>query len=782
VDRFRITGASEGDPVGQVYGRMRVGGQVIWATEFLESTRTSGGRSGGKGRPSTPQTTSYSYSVSLAIALCEGEISQVGRVWADGDEVDPETLNMRVYPGSMTQLPDPKISAVQGAENTPAFRGTAYVVMEDLALEPFGNRVPQFSFEVVRPSQTASLAVPDDMASGVQAVAMMPGTGEYALATTPVYYDGGFGRTSSANVNTASSKTDFSVSLDALTQQLPQCQSTSLIVSWFGDDLRCGQCRLDPRVERSNADPSKMPWEVSGIRRGDARLVPYDAEDRPLYGGTPTDRSVIEAIQALRAAGQEVMFYPFILMAQTEGNTLTDPYSGTPGQPALPWRGRITLSLAPGVGGSPDQTAAAASEVSAFMGVTQPSDFRVSGSDVEYDGPPDEGYRRFILHYAHLCAVAGGVDAFCIGSEMRGLTRIRGADNSFPAVDALRALAADCRSILGPDCEITYAADWSEYFGYHPQDGSGDVFNNLDPLWADLNIDFVGIDNYMPISDWRDGRDHLDASVGSIYDLDYLKANVAGGEGYDWYYHSAQARDAQIRTPITDGAHGEPWVFRYKDIRNWWDNYHHDRVDGARSDTPSAWEPRSKPIRFTELGCAAIDKGTNEPNKFLDPKSAESSLPVYSKGLRDPLIQLQYLRAMFAYWRDPVNNPTSEVYGGEMVDMSRAHVWAWDARPYPYFPANTDVWSDGDNYDRGHWLTGRATGRSLADVVTEICARSGLYDIDVSNLYGFVRGYVVDFVSDARAALQPLMLAYGFDAVEREGKLVFFNRDGLPKA
>ncbi|MEO1706029.1 MAG: hypothetical protein AAFR50_11935, partial [Pseudomonadota bacterium] len=30
VERFRLTGASEGSAIGQIYGRMRVGGQVIW--------------------------------------------------------------------------------------------------------------------------------------------------------------------------------------------------------------------------------------------------------------------------------------------------------------------------------------------------------------------------------------------------------------------------------------------------------------------------------------------------------------------------------------------------------------------------------------------------------------------------------------------------------------------------------------------------------------------------------------------------------------------------------
>ncbi len=348
----------------------------------------------------------------------------------------------------------------------------------------------------------------------------------------------------------------------------------------------------------------------------------------------------------------------------------------------------------------------------------------------------------------------------------------------FPAVAALRALAADVRGILGAGCKIGYAADWSEYFGYHPQDGSGDLYFHLDPLWADPNVDFVGIDNYMPLSDWRDGDDHADADWGAIWNLDYLKANVEGGEGYDWYYASTNAEVLQQRTAITDGEYGEPWVWRYKDIRGWWENAHHERIGGVRQASPTAWVPESKPVWFTEYGCAAVDKGSNQPNKFLDPKSSESSLPKYSDGRRDDLIQMQYVRAIGDYWSEPANNPISGVYGGSMIDMGRAHVWAWDARPYPVFPANTALWSDGGNYAKGHWLTGRVTARSLAPVVAEVCEAAGVAAYDVSGLYGIVRGYVVEDVSTGRAALQPLMLAHGFDAVERDGVLRFSNRDG----
>ena len=780
VDRFRLTGSGEGGAVARVHGRMRVGGHVIWATHFVETESTTGG-GGGKWSAPQPPTTRFDYSVSLALALCEGEIVRVGRVWADGVEVSPSGLNMRVYKGTATQQPDPKIVAVEGADHAPAYRGTAYVVMEDLPLGQFGNRVPQFTFEVMRPSEPGTPPEIADIARQVRGVALIPGTGEYSLATTQVNLSSAYAESVAINVNSPSGATDFSTSITALEEELPRCGSVSLVVSWFGSDLRCGACEIRPKVEQREVDGDTMPWQVAGITREDALLVPRQ-DDRPVYGGTPADAAVVEGIRALKAQGFSPMFYPFILMEQMGGNTLPDPYTGQTGQPRLPWRGRITLSVAPGVAGTPDRSAAAAAEVAAFMGAAQVSDFALDGTRVTYSGSDDWGYRRFILHNAFLCKAAGGVDAFCVGSEMVGLTQIRGAGDSFPAVAALRQLAGEVRGILGADCKITYAADWSEYHGYQPA-GTGDKYFHLDPLWADENIDFIGVDNYMPLSDWRDGQGHADAGFGSIYNLDYLAGNVAGGEGYDWFYHSPEARDAQIRTPITDGD-GEPWVWRYKDFKGWWQNEHHDRIDGQRVAARSPWVPGSKPFWFTEFGCAALDKGTNQPNKFLDPKSSESLLPYYSNGLRDDFMQMQYLRAIFRHFADAGNNPVVDGpdYAGPMVDMTRAHVWCWDARPYPFFPGNTELWSDGDNYRRGHWLNGRAVSRTLAQVVTEICATAGVTDIDVARLYGVVRGYVVPDVATARAQLQPLLLAYGIEVAERDGRLVFRNRDGIATA
>lgn len=771
LERFRISGASEGAPVARAWGRVRLAGQVIWATRFRETVASSGG---GKGA-SAPKSTQFSYSVSLAIALCEGEIRRVGRVWADGNEIEPNSLQMRIYKGTETQLPDPKIAAVEGAGKAPTYRGIAYVVIEELELAAFGNRVPQFTFEVVRGAQPDATPAIEELAATVPGVCMIPGTGEYALATTPVHFVMGPGVNQPANVHMATDQTDFALSLDQLSEEMPGVGAVSLVVSWFGDDLRCGQCSIRPKVGQKVVDGVGMPWRSGGIARAAAVEVPK-VGGRSVYGGTPSDQSVIEAVQALNAAGKAVTFYPFILMDQLDGNTLVDPWTNTAGQPAFPWRGRITTSLAPGVAGSPDLSATAAAEVASFFGTATASQFSRSGSVISYSGPVEWSYRRFILHNAMVCQAAGGVESFCIGSEMRALTQIRGAGGSFPAVDALVALAAEVRLILGSSCKLTYAADWSEYFGYH---ADGNVYFHLDALWASPNIDFIGIDNYMPMSDWREGEGHADAGWQTLHNPDYLQANIAGGEGFDWYYANDADEAAQTRTPISDGTYDEPWVYRYKDLRNWWTCQHHPRIAGVRQPTPTAWVPQSKPFRFTEFGCGAVDKGTNQPNRFLDPKSSESGLPKYSSGQRDDLLQMAYFTAMARFWRDPANNPESLVYAAPMLDFDHSLAWAWDARPFPAFPVYQSLWDDGANFETGHWLNGRSATQSLAAVIAEVCEGSDVPDANTDRALGVVRGYGLTEVTSARAVLQPMLQAASVDAVEREGQLAFIKRTGL---
>ena len=539
---------------------------------------------------SSTDSTTYSYFVNFAQALCEGEVAGMGRIWAVGAESDLSLYDIRFYPGSATQTADPLIEAKEGV--TPAYRGTCYVVFEHLPLEQWGNRLPQISVEVFRPT--------GDLEAMIPGVAIIAGNEFGFDPSTRVDQVNG----PSENRRGLTAVTDFTASMDRLQQLVPGIKSVMLVLPWFGDDLRAQSCTIRPKVDSGTKSTSPISRSVGGLTRSGA-LVVSQVDGRPAYGGSSTDESAIRAIAALKARGLHVTVCPFIEMDIAAGNSLPDPYSNgaaTLGQPAYPWRGRITCSPAAGFTGSPDQTATAGTQISAFLGAAAAADFGGSGTTVTYAGPDEWSYRRFILHHAVL-AERGGADAFLIGSEMVGLSQVRSSAAAYPFVDGLIDLAADASALFSGS--IGYAADWSEYHSHRPADGSGDVYFNLDPLWSDANIDFIGIDNYLPIADWRDGGDHLDfdpAGATSIYDDAYLRANVEGGEYFDWYYASAADRDAQIRTPIADAAYGKPWVFRNKDIRAWWSTAHYDRPAGVESDSATAFVPQDLLFCFLELG------------------------------------------------------------------------------------------------------------------------------------------------------------------------------------
>jgi hypothetical protein len=597
-------------------------------------------------------------------------------------------------------------------------------------------------------------------------VTLIPGTTEFGYEPSPLVSILAPGTSRQENRHVTSAASDVQAALDDLMGVCPNLERIALVVAWFGSDLRCGHCIVQPGVEIAVKGLNGAPWSVDGVTRPGAYLV-SQIGGRPAFGGTPSDLSVVHLIAELRARGLKITFYPFLVMDIRVGNALPDPWTNAATQPAYPWRGRITCDPAPGQPGSPQGTAAAAAQVANFF----------SGGTWNY--------RRMILHYAGLVASVGGVDAFLIGSELKALTRVRSGAGVYPAVDALVTLAADVKAIVGSSTIVSYGADWTEY-GADVVDAS-EVRFPLDPLWASSAIGAVGIDYYAPLADWRDEAGHRDALVASsTYDQGYLGGNVRGGEGFDWHYIDDAARAAQTRTDITDGL-GKPWVFRSKDIWNWWADLHYARVAHSELSTPTAWIPRSKPIWFIEVGCPAVDKGANQPSVFPDPKSSENQLPYFSNGARDDLIQRRALEAFLgafdpAFGADDAHNPVSPLYGGRMVEVSAIHLWTWDARPYPVFPATSDIWSDGPNWQTGHWLTGRLGAAPLDALVGALLADAGVDGVDTSALRDGCDGYVVDRPMSPRAMIEPLAMAYAFDATAADGALRFIQRGGAPVA
>ncbi len=774
IHDLRMTTSREGFAVPRAYGRARIASSVIWSTEFTEKKKTKKVGGGGKGGGGGATVTEFSYFANFAVGLCEGPIDGIGRVWADGEPLEIGRYTTRLYKGTESQDPDSLIEGVEGEGRSPAYRGLAYMVFEELPLEGFGNRVPQLNFEVFR-----SLGAADGtLEQTIRAVTMVPAGGEFALGTQIVDRDDGEGLGLLENMFNGRGVANFLAAQDRLESDLPKAASIALHVAWTGNDLRCSSIALKPGIDRSAKVTTPYDWSANGVAREDAHLL-YEDDIGTVLQPTPADDAVVEAIAELKARGKRVMFVPLIQLDIPTGNERDNPYAPGSDQPRNPWRGRITCDPAPGISGTVDGSAAAATQIATFFGAAAPTDFDVDGTTVTWTGGSDWGYRRMVLHYAKLVAAAGGVDAFLIGSQLGGITRVRSAAGTYPGVAALKALAADVKAIVGSGTKVSYGANWGEYHSNMPGDGSGDLDFHLDPLWSDAHIDFVGIDNFMPIADWRDGLDHADAAAGWVdgHDLAYLLSGVAGGEEIEWFYADSAARDSQTRTLITDATYGEPWVFGIKDIKSWWQNAHHLRPGGVRSGTPTDWVPESKPIWFTELGCPAVDKGANRPGRQFDVLSDESALPPYSTGARDDLIQRRYVEAQLAHWAVAANNPVSSVYATAMIDLDSIFVSQWDPRPFPDFPRRSSLWRDAANWRTGRWITGRVGGSGLAALVAGLCSEIGFTAVDASALTGSVPGYVIDNLSSPRDAIQNLAIAYQFDAVETQGIIRFFHRD-----
>ena len=158
VDEIRIQNAQQSTPIPIIYGRNRTSGTILWASGLKERSKSS--TQGGKGGGGGVTTTEYFYSTNMAVAVCEGPVTKIRRIWANdvviydwrtgggptvADWVD--LAKVRIYLGNQT-APDSAIEADKGVGNVPAFKGLCYVVFEDFQLAELGNQIPNFTFEV----------------------------------------------------------------------------------------------------------------------------------------------------------------------------------------------------------------------------------------------------------------------------------------------------------------------------------------------------------------------------------------------------------------------------------------------------------------------------------------------------------------------------------------------------------------------------------------------------------------------------------------------------------
>jgi len=149
-----VQSSALGAPIPLVFGTARVAGNVLWSSG-LQERRMETSQGGGKGGGGSTTTVEFSYHASLAVGLSARPIKRIERIWADGKLLRDASgsllspVEIRVYTGAETQDADPLLQAAEGLDLTPPFRGLAYVVLEDLDLAEFANRIPNLSFEVV---------------------------------------------------------------------------------------------------------------------------------------------------------------------------------------------------------------------------------------------------------------------------------------------------------------------------------------------------------------------------------------------------------------------------------------------------------------------------------------------------------------------------------------------------------------------------------------------------------------------------------------------------------
>jgi len=165
LEDLSVQSSAYGKALPRIYGTVRTAGNIIWSAGIEEHKQeeevSSGGGKGGGGGGSTTKTT-YSYTSSFAIGLCEGVIIGINRIWMDGKLFTEsgkssffsqfsganKVSSLSIYTGSEDQEPDPVIESHEGEGNVPGYRGLAYIVFEDLKLEDYGHRIPNIEVEI----------------------------------------------------------------------------------------------------------------------------------------------------------------------------------------------------------------------------------------------------------------------------------------------------------------------------------------------------------------------------------------------------------------------------------------------------------------------------------------------------------------------------------------------------------------------------------------------------------------------------------------------------------
>lgn len=148
IANFQINTASYGEVVPEILGTTRVSGNIIDYEDFTAHEHSSTTRTGKGGGGSSHTEITYTYTVAAAIALCEGPIAGVGKVWRDKEiyTYPSEKIELTLFNGEQGQAPWPYMVSKHPDKALP-YSGLAYMA----GVVDLGERgsLPQYNFEIM---------------------------------------------------------------------------------------------------------------------------------------------------------------------------------------------------------------------------------------------------------------------------------------------------------------------------------------------------------------------------------------------------------------------------------------------------------------------------------------------------------------------------------------------------------------------------------------------------------------------------------------------------------
>lgn len=146
---LQVQQSSQGLTLPVVYGRARVAGNLVWYSDFTTYEHKTTTRQGGKGGGGVKQEdVKYTYEAAVMMALCEGEIKGVTRIWRDKEKFSsPASLRLTLYKGGEEQPVWPHLQQAKHAAQAISYSGTAYLCSPNYELTK-SAQIYSHNFEV----------------------------------------------------------------------------------------------------------------------------------------------------------------------------------------------------------------------------------------------------------------------------------------------------------------------------------------------------------------------------------------------------------------------------------------------------------------------------------------------------------------------------------------------------------------------------------------------------------------------------------------------------------